>query len=296
MVLATRRESDAERNHRSGHGAPARRPPLLARRANPIWAGLALSGRAPVSVSRPADASEREADRVADTVMRMPANVVQRMPAGVVQRKCAACEAGGATCPTCDDEEGDHAVVHRKADAGPGPMTGSFAGPLGGGAPLDAGSRAFFEPRFDRSFGDVRVHAGGDAERAARGFHARAFTIGSTRVPRRVSTSRTRSAAGGLIAHELAHVLQQQGGAPRVQRSITVDPAPPTNPLDPFATTPTPFGPLPSRRQTTSFIPCVTGSTSIRRATWSRRRPTFARIRTPSPEAGSRSAAAACAR
>ena len=196
MLAVAGRESKSPR--RAGPEPPVtgRRAPAIARKANPVWAGLALKGQSPVSVSRPTDASEREADRVADSVMRMRvADPVTRMPAGIVQRKCAACEAGGATCPTCDDEEGDHAVVDRKADAGPGPMTGSFAGPLGSGAPLDAGSRAFFEPRFDRSFGDVRVHAGGDADRAARGFHARAFTVGSHLVFAAVCTSRTQSAA-----------------------------------------------------------------------------------------------------
>jgi hypothetical protein len=192
-------------------------------------------------VSRPTDASEREADRVADTIMHTPPGVVQRTPAGMVQRKCAACESGGAPCPTCEDEE---AVVHRKADGAGGPITGSFAGPLGGGSPLDAGTRAFFEPRFDRSFGDVRVHAGGDADRAARGFHARAFTVGSHVVFARGEYEPDTTRGRNLIAHELAHVIQQQGAAPRVQRSITVDPAPPTDPLDPFATAPTPFGPF----------------------------------------------------
>src|SRR5262245_19104396 len=172
MVLAARRESEGERNPRNGKGAHARRPPPAVRRANPAWAALALNGRAPVAVSRPTDASERDADRVADRVMRMPAGDGLRtlttgaahVPPNVVHRKCAACEAGGGSCPTCEDE----AILHRKADGTAGPLPGSFAGPLGGGSPLDAQSRAFFEPRFDRSFGDVRVHSGGVANRAAR--------------------------------------------------------------------------------------------------------------------------------
>ena len=244
-MIVARRESSVERNPRSDRGTPGRHPAPTRRTVNPVWAGLALKGQSPVSVSRPTDASEREADRVADSVMRMrTADPVTRMPAGIVQRKCAACEAGGAPCPTCDDEEGGHAVVHRKADTSAGPMAGSFAGSLGGGAPLDAGSRAFFEPRFDRSFGDVRVHAGGEADRAARGFHARAFTVGSHLVFAAGEYEPHSERGRGLIAHELAHVLQQQGGARRVQRSISVDPAPPTNPRDPFATTPSPFGPF----------------------------------------------------
>jgi hypothetical protein len=54
--------------------------------------------QAKLTVSQPGDPYEEEADRVADEVMRMP-------EPGMVQRKCAACEAGGGSCPECADEE-----------------------------------------------------------------------------------------------------------------------------------------------------------------------------------------------
>src|SRR6266508_1704311 len=49
-------------------------------------------------------------------------------------------------------------------------------GQRGGGEPLPGPVRAFFEPRFGRDFSQVRVHADGEAVRAAQ---ARAYTIGS---------------------------------------------------------------------------------------------------------------------
>jgi hypothetical protein len=48
----------------------------------------------------------------------------------------------------------------------------------GGGSPLPAESRTFFEARFGHDFSRVRIHTGPDAGRMARTFGARAFTIG----------------------------------------------------------------------------------------------------------------------
>jgi hypothetical protein len=76
------------------------------------------------------------------------------------------------------------------------------------GAPLPAAARAYFEPRFGRSFADVRVHTGDRAAAAAAGMRARAFTLGSD-IGFAAGRFAPESAAGRrLLAHELAHVLQ----------------------------------------------------------------------------------------
>ena len=189
----------------------------VAARANPLWTGLALGGRVPIGVSRPGDASEREADRVADAVMRAPDARAQP----------------GAT-------PHGHGLVWRKAaDSAAVPTTGSrFAGPLGSGAALDARSRAFFEPRFDRPLGDVRVHADAEAGRAARDLRARAFTVGPHVVFAAGEYDPASDRGRTLLAHELAHVVQQHGTAPRVQRTLSVDPTQPTDPRDPLSALP----------------------------------------------------------
>src|SRR6267143_6716119 len=116
--------------------------------ANPLWQLLATGVQAKLAVSAPEDPAEAEADRVADRVMRMPD------PA--VQRKCAGCSDADSPCPTCEEE----ARIQRKPSraAGAGEVASGFMGRLGAGAPLDSDSRAFFEPRFGRSFAHVRVH------------------------------------------------------------------------------------------------------------------------------------------
>lgn len=178
---------------------------------NPVWGNLALRVQTKLTVNAPGDAAEVEADHVADSVMRMPAPGVQR--------KCAACAAGGAPCPDCEEE----AHVQRKADtagaAHGGEVGSDFASRLGGGAPLDAASRAFFEPRFGRDFGDVRVHAGTQADSAARSIQARAFTLGRD-IAFASGEYDARSDRGrSLLAHELVHVVQQSAAPKRIQRA-----------------------------------------------------------------------------
>jgi hypothetical protein len=72
--------------------------------------------------------------------------------------------------------------------------------------------RAFFEPRFDYDFGAVRTHAGPGAAAAARSLNARAFTVGRD-IAFASGEFRPDAPEGRrLLAHELAHVVQQGGG------------------------------------------------------------------------------------
>lgn len=83
-----------------------------------------------------------------------------------------------------------------------------------GGTPLDAGTRAYMEPRFGQDFSRVRVHTDIRASEAARDVHARAFTVGHG-VVFASGAYMPRSAAGKrLLAHELTHVVQQGGTVP----------------------------------------------------------------------------------
>ena len=90
--------------------------------------------------------------------------------------------------------------------------------PSGGGEPLSTGTRRFFEDRFGRGFGDVRVHTGGAADAAARALDAEAFTHGRD-VYFRSGRYRPDTADGQrLLAHELTHTIQQRPArTPRIQ-------------------------------------------------------------------------------
>lgn len=200
--------------HGRNAGMPAfRRPgpaPLTAM-GNQLVQRLFAEGaiQAKLAVSEPSDPDEMEADRVADQVMRMAKPEPIRSAPAMIHRKCAACEAGGAPCPRCEEDEG----LRRKEKYGHAPRATSavhsqIAALRGGGQPLSLSVRAFFEPRFDRDFSDVRVHTDGSAAESARAIQARAFTYGNHVAFAAGEFAPDSSQGRQLLAHELAHTLQ----------------------------------------------------------------------------------------
>jgi hypothetical protein len=162
------------------------------------------------------DALELEADAVADKVMRMatPPSIGTATPA--IQRKCAACEE--------DEKQKIQTRRAPSASAAPAFDTGAATQAAArGGAPLPAGVRSYFEPRFGHDFSRVRVHTDGAAASAAGSIRAQAYTLGRDIVFASGAYSPDTHAGQHLLAHELAHVVQQQGRSERVQRKLKVD-------------------------------------------------------------------------
>ena len=56
-------------------------------------------------------------------------------------------------------------------------VASAIASMQGGGQPLPAAERAFFEPRFGHDFSQVRIHASAQAAEVARAVNSRAFTV-----------------------------------------------------------------------------------------------------------------------
>lgn len=89
----------------------------------------------------------------------------------------------------------------------------------GSGNPLPDDVRSFMEPRFGADFSQVRVHTGGEAIQMSQNLSAQAFTHGSDIY----YGSGKAPANDALTAHELTHVVQQNGN--QVQRQTqTVEP------------------------------------------------------------------------
>jgi len=179
-----------------------------------------------LTVSEPDDKHEREAERVADAVMRMPdpestLETQEKVPSDRIQRMCPRCqrrhrqgrplncEECGAELQRCEDGGDKDAKisggVEQAAEVAREP-----------GKPLPGRTRSFFENRMGRDFGDVRIHTGTKADRVARSINARAFTLGSDIVFRSGEHRPGTREGKHLLAHELAHVIQHSGGANRV--------------------------------------------------------------------------------
>lgn len=171
-------------------------------RALGLWHTTPIAVQPKLAIGSTADPLEREADSVAERVMRMPDGDCPPSDAPVqVSRKCE----------NCDEEE--HRLQRSPGTGGglntaPGIVHDVLSSP---GRPLDAGTRAFFEPRFGRDFSGVRVHDDAQARSSASAVGAKAYTVG-----RQIVFGAEQSPADlPLLAHELAHVVQQ---APAVER------------------------------------------------------------------------------
>jgi len=105
-----------------------------------------------------------------------------------------------------------NAAVSRMLSGG-GAAHVARAGMTGGGAPLDDRVRDRFEPAFGTDFSGVRVHTDSQAAGAAGALDARAYTVGGDIVFNEGEYAPGSSGGQELIAHELAHVIQQGDGA-----------------------------------------------------------------------------------
>lgn len=113
---------------------------------------------------------------------------------------------------------GNQAVQHSLSTAREGKTSSGVREALGGsGQPLDAATRAWFEPRLGRDLGGVRLHADANAGRSAQAVGAEAYAVGN-----RIAFAPGRLAPGTgegrrLLAHELAHVARHDDGVVRRQ-------------------------------------------------------------------------------
>ena len=108
-------------------------------------------------------------------------------------------------------EPGPASSVITALQRGPGNLAvARLVGRLAVGQSLDPATRAFMESRFGRQLGGVRVHTGPDATASARTLGAAAFTIGRDIAFADGRYRPDRPEGQRLIAHELAHVVQQE--------------------------------------------------------------------------------------
>jgi len=176
-------------DHADGRGAglSGRSTPHLAHDFSriPVHSPTGQTIQTKLTINTPGDKYEREADRVADEVMRMPA---ETGPVSLAMKPMPNQDSGGTQWEAPP-------IVH---DVLRSP-----------GRPLDANERRFMEARFGHDFSGVRIHHGRDAHRASRAINARAFTIGSN-IGFAYGTYRPRTVEGKkLLAHELTHTIQQ---------------------------------------------------------------------------------------
>jgi Domain of unknown function (DUF4157)/Lysine-specific metallo-endopeptidase len=216
--------------------------PVLARKAeaapSKTTAQIATGG---LRVGAPDDAYEREADRVADEVMAVrsaaPKWSFSKMNVWPgVQRKCD-CGGSAPGAGECEECKKKGELQRAPADA----VGLNWHAPRivdevlnSSGAPIDRTTLRQMEARFGQQFGDVRIHTDARAADSARAVHALAYTVGRNIVfgPERYTPDSYEGRK--LLAHELAHVVQQsEMGVVRTPRPIAPQTGPRSAALEP---------------------------------------------------------------
>ena len=93
------------------------------------------------------------------------------------------------------------------------------------GMPLEPSVRSLMEPRFGHDFSQVRVHTDGRAAESARAVNALAYTVGRDVVFGAGQYLPQTESGRKVIAHELAHVVQQGGAMPPMRHTAGTMPA-----------------------------------------------------------------------
>jgi hypothetical protein len=184
-------------------------------------------------LSEPGDAYEQQADRLADAVISVPEPLIARSEHESLEPSIASY---GGHSPLLmrklenaqpplerEDEEERQPLQRKRVDRGlPRGERDEDAFAAAGqdfgnllnaeeryGAALEPGVRAFMESRFGVDFGRVRVHTSPRAAMLAQAARAEAFTVGQ-HMYFGANYYDPRSTRGRrLLAHELAHTLQQ---------------------------------------------------------------------------------------
>lgn len=188
-------------------------------------------------VNTPGDANEREADLVADRVMRLKdgePTVGQRLGLAVgqvnddferqvdaVANYVVRMQTGDAPIaepmPSTARLQGSH-----RANCGAPSVQRVLASSGGHAMPREA--RQFIERRTGHDFSNVRVHTDARAADSAAAIHAKAYTSGSHIVFGKGQYQPQSEAGKRLLAHELTHVVQQSANTQQViQRSSDDD-------------------------------------------------------------------------
>ena len=182
----------------------------------PIHPSQTVAPQTKLKVNQPGDMYEQEADQVAEQVMRRT----------------------DVESPVSDNEDETKKSLMRKQSTEPqadASTDSSNVSPVvhtvlnsGGGQPLDTTTRAFMEPRFGHDFSQVRVHTGARAAESAQAVNALAYTAGRNVVFGMGQYQPKTGEGKKLLAHELAHVVQQSKLPSEGIIRRTVVPTPPT--------------------------------------------------------------------
>ncbi|MBD2196303.1 DUF4157 domain-containing protein [Calothrix anomala FACHB-343] len=193
--------------------------------------------QAKLTIGEPGDKYEQEADRVASQVVQQintpsaaqstqgqsvqrqeePDEELETKPSiSVLQRSPLPTQVQLEAMPE-DEELQAKSILQRRGAQGGGEASTNLESTIntarGNGQPLDAGLQQSMGQAMGADFSGVKVHTDAQADQLNRSVQAKAFTTGQDVFFRQGEYNPGSRGGQELIAHELTHVVQQNGGA-----------------------------------------------------------------------------------
>jgi len=194
-----------------------------------------ITVQAKLTIGEPGDKYEQEADRVASQVVKQinspeaasssqgqsvqrmeePVEELQRQPSiSDLQRTPLPLEVQRVGMPEGEELQAKSILQRREAIAG-GEATNDLDTAInsarGGGQPLDAGLQRSMGQAMGADFSGVKVHTDAQSDQLNQSIQAKAFTTGQDVFFRQGTYDPGSRGGQELIAHELTHVVQQNG-------------------------------------------------------------------------------------
>jgi hypothetical protein len=190
----------------------------------PVSRGAPSSVQTKLTVNKPGDQHEIEADKMAEKVMRMPydkkkdtGGKTSLLPEEKLQKK------------ENEEETTDPSQRAGKQDVDE-KMQFAIRNKTSGGEPINDSTRKFMEPRFGNDFSNVRIHKDAPSAQLNNQLNAKAFTY-QNHIFFGAGQYQPESPGGKqLLAHELTHVVQQ-GASTALDPGLQPKPEPTGKPM-----------------------------------------------------------------
>jgi hypothetical protein len=185
-------------------------------------------------IGQPDDKYEQEADAVADKVMKM--NQIETMQMQPIEEEEEVMqpklrmqpieeeeESIQMKCAKCEKEEEMLQPKSDKISVATSSIETQIHSSKGNGSNLTESTNQFMSKAIGADFSAVKIHTGSNAVQMNRQLQARAFTFGSDIYFNSGEYKPESSTGKSLLAHELTHVVQQNGDAQKIQRMSAAD-------------------------------------------------------------------------
>ncbi|MCT4623272.1 MAG: DUF4157 domain-containing protein, partial [Schleiferiaceae bacterium] len=168
-----------------------------------------------LKIGAPNDPYEKEADRVADRVVSDKGGGLINAKNYSIQRKCNSCE----------EEEAVQAKQNTNGTT-PSFNHNNFKNQLNScsneGSKMESSVQRKMSSKMGADFGKVRIHTGNNAQQMSTSINAKAFTHGHNIYFNQGQYNPSSKEGTRLLAHELTHVIQQNGGSKAIQRDLAI--------------------------------------------------------------------------